>query len=386
MVESAIFFLIGFLTAALLAIAAAPAVSRRAMRLAVARARLQAPLSESQARAERDALRGKHAVETVKLEMKLEAAEVKLGQALARIGRQATEALGLNETIARLRDDVARDRSEIEALSAEQTALRAEIGARELGLHDMSSQRDRLALRLESATNHITEMATSLDRDRLVIASLETRATQLNLQIVDLRRSLATAAQDGLELQKKFADRAAELEARLADSERLREDMTLEVNRQLARLAERDAMLNSARSERDALASRLHSIVGEAEARESGLEARAQDLSTSHAAAEGALQFERKARLEMQSQIERLENRLTDAAAVSEALAKGDQTLRLAIARLGREILRARENDGATGSQIVNFTRRDPVSPAIPVSETGGGAEFADDQSVIAGS
>ena len=49
------------------------AVSLRATRLANARARLQAPLTETQARAERDALRGQHAVDIVRLERRLAA-------------------------------------------------------------------------------------------------------------------------------------------------------------------------------------------------------------------------------------------------------------------------------------------------------------------------
>ena len=70
MVESALFFVVGFLCATLLALLAAPAMSHRARRLANARARLQAPLSESQARAERDALRAIQAVEIVRMEKK----------------------------------------------------------------------------------------------------------------------------------------------------------------------------------------------------------------------------------------------------------------------------------------------------------------------------
>lgn len=386
MVESAIIFLVGFLCAALLAIALAPAVSRRAMRLAVARARLQSPLSEAQARAERDALRGKHAVETVKLETRLARMEEKLASALARLGEQATEALKLSETCSRLRDEAAADQTQIGKLAADQTALQAELGARELAILDVTAQRDRLSAKLEASGTRIHDMGMVQDRQRIVIASLETRITQLTTDISDLKRSLAGTAQDGLRQQKTFGERNADLESRLAESERLREEMTIEVNRQLARLAERETQLGAARSERDALAERLAALMTESQSREAGLASRLQDLATSHATAEGALQFERKARFEMQNLIEALERRLADTEAKSEALAKGDQALRLSIARLGREALRPRDVESSVAPLVVNFGRRDVSQNAAPSSETGPPDELREGQSAIAGS
>ena len=386
MVESAIIFLVGFLCAALLAIALGPAVSRRAMRLAVARARLQSPLSEAQARAERDALRGKHAVETVKLETKLTRTEEKLAHALAREGLQATEALKLSENVNRLREEALKDETRIEGLTANQAALQTEMGAREQALLDMTAQRDRVQRELESSSERLNVMGTALDRNRVVIASLETRITQLNMDISDLKRSLAGASQDGLRQQKAFADRGSDLESRLAESERLREDMTLEVNRQLARLAEREAQLVALRTERDALSGQLVALVAGSKNREAGLAARLQDLVTSHATAEGALQSERKARLDMQSQIETLERRLSETEAQSDALAKGDQALRLSIARLGREMLKSREVESPGAPLVVNFTRREPVQNATPVADSDLKGEFLEGHSAIAGS
>ena len=356
------------------------------MRLAVARARLQSPLSEAQARAERDALRGRHAVETVKLETRLARTEEKLGYALARIGEQATETLKLKETVSRLRDEAAEDQRRIEKLAADQTALQAELGARELAMLDMTAQRDRLSAELEASGTRIHDMGMVHDRQRVVIASLETRITQLNTDISDLRRSLAGAAQDGLRHQKVFAERNADLEARLAESERLREEMTLEVNRQLARLAERETQLSAARNERDALAGQLAALTTESQKREAGLASRLQDLATSHATAEGALQFERKARIEMQSLIEALERRLSDTEAKSETLGKDDQALRLSIARLGREALRPRDVESSVAPLVVNFGRRDVSQNAAPNSETGPPDEMREGQSAIAGS
>ena len=121
MVKSAIFFLLGFLTAAFLALLAAPAVSRRARRLAIARARLQSPLSEAQARAERDALRGSHAVDLVRLETRLNAAENDRAIHRVQLGRQASRILSLQDLSAERAAEIARQHEELIALRESRT-------------------------------------------------------------------------------------------------------------------------------------------------------------------------------------------------------------------------------------------------------------------------
>ena len=97
LIEQAIFAAVGFLTATLLALAAAPAVARRARRLAEARARLLAPLSEEQAVADRDALRALHAIEIVRIERRLRTAEEAVATRKVEIGRQLLRLVALEE-------------------------------------------------------------------------------------------------------------------------------------------------------------------------------------------------------------------------------------------------------------------------------------------------
>jgi hypothetical protein len=95
LIEQAIFSCIGFLLAALLAVAAAPGITRRARRLAEARARLLAPLTEAQAIAERDALRAQHAVDQLRLEQRLSEVEDLAARRQIEIGRQSSRIVGL---------------------------------------------------------------------------------------------------------------------------------------------------------------------------------------------------------------------------------------------------------------------------------------------------
>ena len=81
----------GFLAACLIAVVGMPAISRRATRLAEARARLRAPSTEKQANADRDALRAQNAVERVRIERRLALVEEASNQLRVEVGRQTVK-------------------------------------------------------------------------------------------------------------------------------------------------------------------------------------------------------------------------------------------------------------------------------------------------------
>ena len=300
MVESALFFLIGFLSAAMLAILAAPAVSRRAMRLASARARLQAPLSETQARAERDALRAIQAVEIAKMERKVASAEWERAVALTDSGRKFSEFMKGAERARAVAEELDRSEQRVEALRRSNTALEAQAGASEIALWDLAWQRDQALARLSAARAHALELETHVDSSRTEIATLSTQVSALEVALADLRSGNARSG----------GDSAAQFGERLKRSEAAREALTLEVARLMKNAAERESRATLA-------------------------------------------------------EIEALRRRAAEAEATAESIAKGDAALRLAIAKLGRDIARARagQDDEPHGAaQIVNFTRREPMA------------------------
>ena len=430
MVESAIFFLIGFLAAALLAISAAPAVSRRAMRLATARARLQSPLSESQARAERDALRGQHAVEIVRLERRFDAVDADRLLGKAEIGRQASRIVELETLSAEQAAEISRQRTEISALFDDGRDLRSQLGAQEVALHDLTHQRDGAIQEFARARSRILDMETTIDQNRALIATLETRVAGLGVELADLNRtsglaaamaeserqrlsnSLAQKALDFSRVSDEFSaarirmtalqaeyeaqlletlrlqDRLEGLEARLAASEAAREKATLELSRQLAHVAERDAAFKRAETSLADVTKRMEASESAAKSRESALANRAQEWATSNAASEGALSAERAARIDLQKELEQVRSRLAEANAAVQSATKGDQALRLSIARLGREVLRsheAEEIDPLRAAQIVSFSRREPASAHGHVAEPATVAAMRDDQPAASG-
>ena len=124
--------------------------------------------------------------------------------------------------------------------------------------------------------------------------------------------------------------------------------------RLLRTLADRSAALTRLEAGRDELERRLD----RARVTEGELRGQLQALSTERAAAQGALMTEREARHNLQSEIDALKARLEQTVASSETLTKGDAALRLAIAKLGRDLARARatpDDEPHVAGQIVNF-------------------------------
>jgi chromosome segregation ATPase len=354
-VESALFFVIGFLSAAMLAIFAAPAVARRAMRLANARARLQAPLSETQARAERDALRAIHAVEMVKMERKLAVADWDRAVAKTDLARQTNRMAKLTDLGRSLVEDIRSRDARIDEMEVAARALEAESGAKDVALRDFAGQRDVLRDRLSAARSKISTLETQADRSRMEIAILATKVSALEFEMADIRSGKTPF--DG--------ENAQGLEERLRLSEQAREAQTLELARQMRLAAEREAVLAATRAMRDKLAQKLQASERRFNEVEESLRSKAQSLTTTNAANSGALAAERADRLQLRQERDALQQRLDDAVASVETMTKGDAALRLAIAKLGRDIVRARspqDEEPHGEAQIVNFIRREPIS------------------------
>lgn len=234
LIEQAIFAAVGFLTATLLALAAAPAVAGRARRLAEARARLLAPLSEAQAIADRDALRAQHALETVRLERRLRAAEEGAAARKIEVGRLATKLLAIEEA-------TATGVSDLESARRDANELRGALGAAQIALADLDRQRHRVERRLD-------ESETLVEERRAEIAALQTRIAALEIHVADIETSAAVVAERAVNERERLKTALADAEERLKRSEAAREEAVLETRRQLTRFAERDGALANAAS------------------------------------------------------------------------------------------------------------------------------------------
>jgi chromosome segregation ATPase len=88
MIDSIMYFGIGFLVAALLGLLFIPAVHNRATRLTMKRLEASTPVSITEIRADKDQLRAEFAVSTRRLELKIEKLKAQTTSQLAELGKK----------------------------------------------------------------------------------------------------------------------------------------------------------------------------------------------------------------------------------------------------------------------------------------------------------
>ncbi len=412
MIEQALFLAIGFLAATLAAVAAAPLVSRRAMRLAVARARLRAPVTQKQAIAEADALRARHAVEQARSERNLRIAEELSAGLRVTVGRQAAETIRLTGDIDYLKGELYDQCEKAEMLARRERDLRATMDASHLFLEDAFVQRDRALAAQIAAQAHAADLDAEASRLRARIAVSTARTEYLEGRMEDLmavsraarakveqtsaqleaergraaaleervaaaaseNRSLASQLSKAVAEDGNLAARVAELEQRLRLSEKAREDTLLENGRRLAELGDREAALALAQAKSVGLETRLATLASEHHARENAPSLRTGTLASAHAATEGSLRTVLLEREALHRENAALRNRLAGADDPG-----ADSQLRESIGRLGREVVRLFSAQKALHGKVAD--RETPgdreVEPAL-VSADGKARRFGE--------
>jgi len=328
LIETAIYVLIGALSAALLFLLAIPAISRRAHRLAQRRASLTAPLSAAEARADRDALRAKHALEVAGAERRAAAAETQWAQAQIALGRQAADIVARDAALADKSQELARRADEISRLSQDIKARDGEIGAREVALYDLAGQREAAERRIAQAAERLTAQQARFDEAR---ADLEGR-------IAALTRELSNVRQESNAALAAAQARAAVLRRRLEETEAEAEGL-------------REGPLEALP---DTVLPRAHALNEPAETRENELTLRVNELMSARGEAEAALRAARVDRESLAREVADLSARLLASESRAGRLREGDTLLRQAIARLGREM--------AEGAARATPPEREPAS------------------------
>lgn len=266
MVETAIYVALGALTSALLALLALPAVSRRAFRIAAARARLAGPLSAEQAQADRDALRGKHAVELALVERRAGEAEARWAKSEIALGRHAALAERQEAALAERAKEIAGLISEIKARDGEIAARDVEIGAREQANADALAQRDAANLQRDlwrarcglaernaeetqgRLAGHVNELATALTAQK---HDAEAALAEAQERLAELEQRLEASEADAARLKRHATELTERFRARLSEAWDRRNELTLRVAALAQAHAETETALRAARAERD---------------------------------------------------------------------------------------------------------------------------------------
>ncbi|AMJ60897.1 hypothetical protein AXW83_11860 [Bosea sp. PAMC 26642] len=203
LIEAAMFIVLGFLSASLMALAAVPALSRRADRLARRRAEAAFPLSLAEIAADRDHLRAELAMRERALELRAESGFAAKAGAMEEIGRR-------DMTIGRLERDLRERESRIAVLVGDLSETRADLegtqaalAAEKAGHAETSERLDRRVADLASVEHSLAETRAALTGTS---ADLDSRSNELAQERATLGRVEAILAEREQDLAKLRSD------------------------------------------------------------------------------------------------------------------------------------------------------------------------------------
>jgi chromosome segregation ATPase len=241
-IEQGLYFVLGFVTAALLALLILPAFWRRAYRLSRRDIEATLPLSPAEIAAERDHLRAGFAVERLRLEQQADTAKAARQKVMADAGVKALRITDLEDRVTERDASLAERDSRIKGLEGELATADATISEQKSA---MSADRARISeveavlAVLQGEHRGLGEMS---DQRRMQIAALETNLEAARASGREQAESLRARERTIRELEKDVAVTARKLESA--------EDIA---ERRAALLTERDAAVAALESKVEAL-------------------------------------------------------------------------------------------------------------------------------------
>jgi chromosome segregation ATPase len=210
MIEPVMYFGIGFLVAALLALLFVPLVHNRAVRLTMRRLEAATPLSIAEIRADKDQLRAEFAMSTRRLEMSVEQMKARTTGQLAELGKK-TDAINqlkkeLGEKTAAILSMEARDknlRDQLRATEEEFETKSRSLREAERTLADKQADLAKLVAELG-------ERSIMADSQRVELAALRTQVEAMKVSVADYERAVRET-EERLARERGEAEAAARL-------------------------------------------------------------------------------------------------------------------------------------------------------------------------------
>ncbi len=180
MLETLLFFALGFAVAGLIALAMLPAIWARALRLTKRRIEVDVPLSMAEVRAGRDEERAAAALELRRVERALEAERERRHRLMADVGRERlatrralADAATKEERLRYAEDDIAALRSVILKGEEDVSLSRAEIAAAKVALAARENSGEVLRREINAVRAEFDTVRTELAAARMKIQNLE---------------------------------------------------------------------------------------------------------------------------------------------------------------------------------------------------------------------
>ncbi len=245
MVQSVLFFILGFLCAGFLAALLGPAIWRRAVRLTRRRVEASLPLSLAEIQADKDRVRADCAMAVRKLEISLKASQEKATAQTVEIARG-------HEDLKAAKAEVAAKGEVASRLEARIAALESELGRREEQIQLASDKLAKAELAVGQRSAELAELEKLYDE-----ASFSSSNRQIELVARESQIDKISSDVSRLRGQRKEADRRHQLA--LDEVRRYREELEAEkkrsaeldkkLERMVSALADRDEKLE--RREKD---------------------------------------------------------------------------------------------------------------------------------------
>lgn len=252
MIQSALYFAFGFLSAVLLALLIAPPIWRRAMLLTRKHVEAETPLTLNEIQAQRDGLRAEHAMAERKLELTLASTREKVAQHLALIGEK--ERIIRKLMAERAEWDSSDDDVEPLALEDDQNPDQPVANFAE-------SERtpEERAAEVEQLKRRISKLSIDADSLHIELAAQSARVENLLDELKEARQDRREGDEQRrkVEADLQTARRAAEQEARQ------RAEFEKQAATLMTRLADAEAMLGRREKDIERLNDRLRRIVAE---------------------------------------------------------------------------------------------------------------------------
>jgi len=253
LIEFALLFALGFLTAAILGLLAAPAVYKRIVRFAEDRLKATMPLSPQEVRAQKDAARAGYAAENARTSQVLKRERDKTVTLMLQNDAVLKDARRLAGENADLHTQIADMNVEASDLRSTTRQLEQTIERLKASLADVERDNVKKNIDIKTLTRQVDHVAADLDSLKIDAASYDTEAENLKSRIAGLRDEREILRN---ELRAESA-RARELEARLARDETRIRQFEAKLAREIAANADKDNFLERRAAEVERLKAKV---------------------------------------------------------------------------------------------------------------------------------
>lgn len=368
MVQSVLFFVLGFLCAVFLVSLVAPAIWRRAVFLTRRRLEASLPLTQAEIQADKDRVRAEYAMTTRRLEITVKHLQEKVAEQLVEIGRGHEALKGLE----------IEKKDKNQALSDLQ-AKNAELRQREEDLHRLSEKHAQTERALEKRALELQKLEQMYDDASFSSSNRQIELVARESELEKLASDIAMLKGQRKEADRRNQEVASESKAAreaLKAEKRKTAELDKKVERLLATLADREEKLDRREKELARMRERSKETTG------------ANGIALLTAGADAKSDDVDKAIAKLEGDRERLEARLT-------ALARENKRLKTDLAASGTAMAQSagdprpgaglREQMNELAAQVVNLTMKldgpdSPIAKALAGEgqQNGRGISLAD--------